>query len=103
MAVKKKQSELKKYIDKKVSSKNKEFAVAFNEAKIHLKIASLIEELRIKAELTQAALAKKAGVSQPMIARLERGDQDRVPTLSTINKVFKALGYEVDLNIREAS
>ena len=48
-------------------------------------------------------LAKKANVSQPMIARLERGDQDRVPTLSTINKVLSALGYEADLTIKKAA
>lgn len=47
--------------------------------------------------------AKKAKVSQPMIARLERGDQDRTPTLSTINKILAALGYEADLTIRKAA
>jgi transcriptional regulator with XRE-family HTH domain len=36
-----------------------------------------------------------------MIARLERGDQDRVPTLATINKVLAALGYEADLVIKK--
>ena len=53
--------------------------------------------------MTQAQLAKKSSVSQPMIARLERGDQDRVPTLSTINKVFGALGYELEVGIKKAA
>ena len=70
---------------------------------MHLKIARVIEELRIKANLTQSELAKRAGVSQPMIARLERGDQNRVPTLSTINKVLFALGYEADLVIKKVA
>ena len=70
---------------------------------MHLKIAHLVEELRLKANMTQMQLAKKACVSQPMIARIERGDQDRVPTLFTINKVFKALGYKVDLKIKKVA
>jgi predicted transcriptional regulator len=70
---------------------------------MHLKVARLLEKLRQKAGWTQAELADKAGVSQPMIARMERGDQDRIPTLSTINKVFGALGYEVDLVVKKVA
>ena len=84
--MKKKGKTLQQYIKSK--KKSEEFQVAYEEVKMHLKIAHLIEDLRIKSGMTQAQLAKKAGVSQPMIARLERGDQDRVPTLSTINKVL---------------
>ncbi len=81
--------------------KDEEFSVAYEEASMHLRIARLIEELRQKDGLTQAELAKRAGVSQPMIARLEAGDPRRVPTLSTVSKVFRALGYEIDLQIRQ--
>ena len=90
---------LQHYVKTKSS---KEFQIVFEETKMQLKIARVIEELRLKEGLTQAQLAKKAKVSQPMIARLERGDQDRVPTLATINKVMSALGHEVDLVIRVA-
>jgi predicted transcriptional regulator len=92
---------LKAYTKKKLTSKD--FRVAYEEAAMHLKVARLLEELRQKAGLTQAELADKAGVSQPMIARMERGDQDRIPTLSTINKVFGALGYEVDLVVKKVA
>ena len=98
---KKKSKTLSQYV--KTKKNDKEFQVAYEEVKMHLKIARLVEDFRLKAGLTQTQLAKKAGVSQPMIARLERGDQDRVPTLSTINKVFKALGYKIDLNIKEVA
>ncbi len=37
-----------------------------------------------------------------MIARLEKGDQDLTPTLSTINKVMNTLGHEVDFIIKAA-
>ena len=92
---------LNTYLKKKL--KDKELRLAFDEVKMHLKVAKIIEELRIKAGLTQTELAKSAGVSQPMIARLEKGDQDRVPTLATINKVLAVLGYQVDLIIKKAA
>ena len=38
-----------------------------------------------------------------MIARPERGDPDRAPTLSTINTAFKALGYEIAVGIKKAA
>lgn len=99
--MKQKGKTLKQYIKNK--KRTQEFEIAYEEVKMHLKIACLIEEFRLKSGLTQVQLAKKAGVSQPMIARLEKGDQDRIPTLSTINKIFKALGYEVDLKIKEVA
>lgn len=96
--MKKQGRSLKQYTKSK--KKDSEFQLAYEEVKMHLKIAHLLEDLRLKAGFTQSQLAKKAGVSQPMIARLERGDQDRVPTLTTINKVFGCLGYEVDLVLK---
>lgn len=87
----------------KKKMKDSDFRVKFEESKTHLKVARIVEELRLKAGMTQKELAEKTGVSQPLIARLENGDQDRVPTLATINKVLNALGYEVDLVIKKAS
>ena len=97
----KKGIKFKSYLKKKLV--DRDLRIAYEEASMHLKVARLVEELRNKAGLTQAQLAKKAGVSQPMIARLERGDQDRIPTLSTISKVFGALGYEVDLVVKKVA
>lgn len=78
-----------------------EFHLNYEEKEIHLRVASLVENLRTQQGITQVELARRAGVSQPMIARLEKGDQDRVPTLSTIHKIFGALGYKVELKIKE--
>ncbi|MBL6990569.1 MAG: helix-turn-helix domain-containing protein [Bacteriovoracaceae bacterium] len=101
MSKKSKGRSFDKYLKSKM--KDSEISLAFEEVSIHLKIAKLIETLRLKEGLTQTQLAKKANVSQPMIARLEKGDQDRVPTLATINKVLFALGYEADLIIKKAA
>ncbi len=43
--------------------------------------------------MTQAVLAKKAGLDQVHIARLESGTHD--PTLGTLQKFAKALGVKV--------
>lgn len=43
--------------------------------------------------MSQAALARRAGLSRVYITRLEAGRQD--PSLSTINALAKALGVRV--------
>jgi ribosome-binding protein aMBF1 (putative translation factor) len=50
---------------------------------------------RQDADLSQAELAARVGVSQPQIAKLE--DPDGNPTLDTIQKVANALGLEIRL------
>lgn len=77
--------------------KDPEFRIGFNQALFYLRMARLVKELRLKAKLSQAQVALRAGVSQPMIARLEKGDRHRAPTFETIHKILIALGYEVEL------
>lgn len=48
-----------------------------------------IKKKRVKLGLTQSELAERAGVSQPLIARIESGDVD--PRLSTIRNIIAAL------------
>lgn len=48
-----------------------------------------LRERRINLELTQSVLAERAGVSQPLIARIEGGDVD--PRLSTLRRIVEAL------------
>ena len=47
-----------------------------------------IKKKRIELGLTQNELAKRAGVSQPLIARIETNDVD--PRLSTVAKILNA-------------
>ncbi|WP_336344894.1 CBS domain-containing protein [Halalkalicoccus ordinarius] len=48
-----------------------------------------LRERRIELDLTQSTLAERAGVSQPLIARIEGGDVD--PRLSTLRRIVNAL------------
>ena len=78
----------------------KEVKILFDQMQFYLQIARLITELRARAGLSQLDLAKRAGVSQPLIARLEKGDHRRVPTFDTIYKIMKALGYTMSISVK---
>jgi DNA-binding XRE family transcriptional regulator/predicted RNase H-like HicB family nuclease len=62
-------------------------------AKLAIKIE--LRWARKDAGLTQAQLAKRAGVSQPMIAQLEHPDYN--PTIETLERVAGALGVHLDI------
>lgn len=81
--------------------KKTEFRIIFDEHRFYLQVAHLISELRAKSGMSQTDLAKKANISQPMIARLEKGDRNRTPTFETIFKILKVLGYSMSINIQK--
>lgn len=47
-----------------------------------------LKRKRLELGLTQSTLARRAGVSQPLIARIENNDVD--PRLSTVSKIVQA-------------
>jgi predicted RNase H-like HicB family nuclease/DNA-binding XRE family transcriptional regulator len=55
---------------------------------------------REELELTQGQLAKRAGVSQQQIAKLE--DPDGNPTVATLQKIAAALGLRLELRFTAA-
>ena len=55
--------------------------------------AARLKALRERRGLTQEQLSEKSGVGRSHLARLETGKQD--PTLSTLEKLAKALGVKV--------
>ena len=81
--------------------KNDEFRLAFEEHRFYLQIARLVSDLRARTGLSQVELAQKAGVSQPMIARLEKGDSRRTPTFDTIFRLLKVLGYTMSIHVQK--
>jgi predicted transcriptional regulator len=57
---------------------------------LHGRFCRNIRSRRLELGLTQAQLAAKMGVQQPIIARLEAGGS--APTLDTVESVAKSLG-----------
>ena len=61
-------------------------------------LGAFLVDARIAAGMTQVELAKKLGVSQPMIYKYELNEY-RGYSLEIIEKVVKALNVNVDLNV----
>ncbi|MGH7813597.1 MAG: helix-turn-helix domain-containing protein [Candidatus Binataceae bacterium] len=56
-----------------------------------------IATMRKRRRLTQAALAKRSGVSQPMIAQIESGKLNNM-TLKTLARTARALGVRLKVD-----
>jgi predicted transcriptional regulator len=63
--------------------------------------ATLIKEARRVAGLTQAELARRTGVKQPEIARLESGRAN--PRFATLSRVVAATGHRLVLEVERAT
>jgi transcriptional regulator with XRE-family HTH domain len=59
--------------------------------------ASLIRQARERAGLTQQELATRAGVPQSTVSVYERGI--RVPTLPTLERLLRAAGFTVEVEL----
>jgi transcriptional regulator with XRE-family HTH domain len=58
-----------------------------------LSVGEQVRRLRLAAGLTQQQLACRTGSSQPALAHIEAGR--RTPTLSTLEKLARALGHDL--------
>ena len=59
--------------------------------------AGLLQLARLKAGLSQAEVARRAGVSTAMVSAYERGR--RQPTLPTLMRLLRAAGFDLRLNL----
>ncbi len=62
-------------------------------------IPKLLREIRIEKGWTQNYVAGIMDISGENIARWERGETS--PTLNSLEKWAAALGYEIDLHLKE--
>ena len=69
------------------------------ESRICAEIASVIIRKRQRAAMSQAQLAEKLGVQQPMISQLESGDYNY--TISKISQIAAALDLDVRLTFSD--
>lgn len=62
--------------------------------------ATVVKDARVRAGLTQAALAARAGTSQPAVARYEAGTAS--PSVATLERLVAAAGMSLDVSARPA-
>lgn len=58
-----------------------------------------LAELRRAAGLNQEALARKLGISQSRVSRIERGELDRTE-IATLRALAQALGGELEITVK---
>lgn len=80
--------------------KNKRLKEKIESGVQRLKVISQIVELREKLGLTQTELAKRIGVSQPFIARIENDEASNL-SLETLIKIVDALHGEIEIRIHK--
>ncbi len=54
---------------------------------------ALVRDARLRAGLTQRELARRAGTSQSVVARIEQGRSD--PSTATLARLLAAAGFEL--------
>lgn len=59
--------------------------------------AQYVREARLRAGLTQRALASRAGVSQPLVARIENAKVD--PSFERVLELVRACGFDLEIHV----
>jgi transcriptional regulator with XRE-family HTH domain len=64
-----------------------------------MRAGQFVREARRRAGLSQRELAAKAGVSQPLVARIERGSVD--PPFALVRRLVRACGFDLSVSLVE--
>lgn len=76
--------------------KKRQTAVSKEEMSI-IDTLSYLQVQRMKRGITQSEFAKKIGMTQPQLAKIE--NLDSVPTLATLNRYAAGLGLQINLSV----
>lgn len=79
--------------------KNPEFKKHYKDYDLPVRLAIQIAKIRQQKNLTQTQLAKKIGVTQQFVARLENSEET-MPSLRTLQKVAQALNKHLWVDFR---
>ncbi len=74
-----------------------EFATVWDEHALAREVACAVVAWRGANEISQRELARRMGVSQPVIARLETGEHE--PTMATLRKVAAVTSLAFDVRV----
>ena len=91
-------------LDAFISEQNKndsEFAEHYQRELLINEIARMVVNLRKAAHLTQEELAKKASTTQPVIARIESGSDNRIPSLELLARIAMASHAKLHLSFEQ--
>jgi HTH-type transcriptional regulator/antitoxin HipB len=75
-----------------------EVRAGYDEAKRAIAIGKAVRECRLALGLSQAELAKWAGMTQPALSRLEAGGA--VPTIPVLERLAQAMDAELVVGIK---
>jgi DNA-binding XRE family transcriptional regulator len=78
-----------------------EFRRAYEQRRFIHETAVAVRQMREEAGLTQAELARRIGVSQPVVSRLEKGQDRRAPRFETLRRIGEVLGRKVEVVFSE--
>ncbi|MDQ3152915.1 MAG: helix-turn-helix domain-containing protein [Actinomycetota bacterium] len=70
---------------------------AYEAARLAFELGRRVRELRVAQELSQTELAKRAGMTQPAVARFEAGGT--VPTLPVLERLARSLGVALTVQL----
>jgi DNA-binding XRE family transcriptional regulator len=77
--------------------KDPEYRAEWERTRFAHEVAMKVLQYRIEHHLTQTELARRLGMRQPHIARLEAGDHE--PSLATLQRLAQVLGLEFHIDI----
>jgi predicted transcriptional regulator len=72
------------------------FAKEWKDSKPAYEVMKLLVDARLELGISQSELARKTGIKQPNISRLERGDCS--PTLDTLSALARGLDKELKIS-----
>ena len=88
----------KAYVQKKLRPYT--IRLLFEEERARTEIARIVRTAREHAGMSQRELAKRAKTTQAVVARLELGNDQRMPSLALISRLLHAAGAKLELVCR---
>jgi len=76
-------------------------ADAYDAARLAFELGRRVRELRVQQGLNQTELARRAGMTQPAVARFEAGGT--VPMLPVLERLARSLGAELTVRLVPSS